>query len=209
MDKGYFISLEGMDGAGKTTAARLLKEKLEQDGLDVILTREPGGCKISEKIRELLLDPENKDMDPKTEALLYAASRSQHVKDTIRPALAQNKIVLCDRFLDSSLAYQGAARNLGMDVIESINDFGLEGFRPDLTLFFMVDEQTSKERIDTRGNPNRLDQESQDFHHKVRQGFLDLLKKQPDRFAVIQADKTPEENAQAAYEAVCQLIGKK
>lgn len=159
MQKGLFVALEGNDGAGKTTAAQALLKRLKKDGFDVVLSREPGGPVISEQIRSILLDPANKAMNPKTEALLYAASRTQHFYEVIQPALNEGKIVLCDRFLDSSIAYQGYGRNLGQNAIEEINDFGLNHQRPDLTLFFKVPLSISQKRMEKRGSLDRLDAE--------------------------------------------------
>lgn len=192
MEKGLLIVFEGNDGAGKTTAAKKTEAALKEASYDVILTREPGGSEKAEAIRRILLDPAMKGMDARCEALLYAASRCQHVQDTILPALSEGKIVLCDRFLGSSLAYQGAARDLGMEAVEALNDFGLQGLRPDLTLFLALDTEKSRERINARGNLNRLDQEDDVFHEKVRQGFDALIQSNPGKYAVIDASKDPD-----------------
>lgn len=202
---GVLITFEGNDGAGKTTAIEKVYERLKKDGADVILTREPGGSRIAEKIRDLLLDVNN-TMDPKTEALLYAASRREHLVSTILPALKKNQIVLCDRYLDSSLAYQGEGRNLGLKEIEELNDFGLEGFRPDLTLFFALDPKTEAKRMNQRGDLNRLDQEGMEFHQKVRDGFEKLLKQYPERIVAIDASKSKEEVQKEATDIVLKFL---
>lgn len=201
MEKGIMIALEGNDGAGKTTAARKLEQILMENGYKVLLTREPGGNPIAEQIRTILLDVQNEDMDARTEALLYAAARRQHLVQTILPALEQGTIVLCDRFLDSSLAYQGAGRNLGMDAIEQLNDFGLEGFRPDLTLFFSLDQETARKRMERRGGLDRMDQEQSEFHQRVRDGFEKLSHENPD-VVIIDAALPEEEVARSAWRAV-------
>lgn len=188
MEKGILITFEGNDGAGKSTALETITKALQSEGYPVLSTREPGGCVLGEKIRDLLLDPANA-MDPKTEALLYAASRREHLVKTIKTALEAGQIVLCDRFLDSSLAYQGAGRGLGLEEVEKLNDFGLEGFRPDLTLFFSLDQETEQQRVQQRGDMNRLDLESEAFHTRVRQGFETLQKKDPERIQIVDGSK--------------------
>lgn len=208
MQKGLFVALEGNDGAGKTTAAQALLKRLKKEGFDVVLSREPGGPAISEQIRSILLDPANKAMNPKTEALLYAASRTQHFYEVIQPALNEGKIVLCDRFLDSSIAYQGYGRNLGQNAIEEINDFGLNHQRPDLTLFFKVPLSVSQKRMEKRGNLDRLDAESLGFHQRVREGFDVLSTAHPEKTIIIDAQKSPEEVADQAYQAILDFISK-
>ncbi len=204
MENRMFV-FEGNDGAGKTTAAKAVKERLEKEGWDVLLTREPGGSPIAEQIRELLLSVSNA-MDPKTEALLYAAARREHLVSTLLPALEEGKIVLCDRFLDSSLAYQGKGRNLGLEEIEALNDFGLEGFRPARTLFFSLDLETEKKRMEERGDLNRLDLEPDSFHMKVREGFDQLMEKHPERYAIVDASKSREEVADQAYALIMEEL---
>lgn len=201
MKQGMMIAIEGNDGAGKSTAARAILEYYTQKDIPVLLTREPGGGLVSEQIREVLLHPQNA-MDSRTEALLYAAARREHLKTVIEPALKEGKIVICDRFLDSSLAYQGVARGLGIDTIEQLNDFALEGFRPDRTLFLAVDPQTAKERIEARGDLNRLDAESQEFHKKVREGFERCLARNPAQYVWIDASQSPQAVAGQAIEAI-------
>ena len=199
-----FITLEGPEGSGKTTAVKTAVEKLVALGYEVVQTREPGGTPISEQIRNVILDKSNTTMDPRTEALLYAASRRQHLVEKVWPAIKEGKIVICDRYLDSSLAYQGGARGLGVDNILNINSFATEGTFPDLTLLFDLDPKIGLERISKNANRevNRLDLEKLDFHNKVRQTFLELAKRYPDRYVVIDASKDREEVAQATMDAI-------
>lgn len=188
--RGYLITFEGPDGAGKTTVIDKLVQKLPENlQKRVLITREPGGSKISENIRTIILDPENKEMDDRTEALLYAAQRSQHVSEVIRPALAAGKIVLSDRFIDSSLTYQGVGRNLGIDEVKQINDFGTGGLEPDLTLFLDLDPAVGLARIEKEraGQEDRLEQEKLAFHQKVYDGYKELLKLYPDRIKKVDA----------------------
>jgi dTMP kinase len=189
MDKGIFISLEGPEGAGKTTIITMLMNELEQLGYQVTQTREPGGIEIAEKIRNVILDKSHTAMDPRTEALLYAAARRQHLVEKVNPALESGKIVLCDRFIDSSLAYQGHARGLGMDDVYSINKFAIGDRMPDLTIYFDIDPVIGLNRINQHDNRevNRLDLEDIQFHYKVREGYELLLKKFPDRMKKIDA----------------------
>lgn len=190
--KGTFISFEGPDGAGKST---VLKEILEKVGQEIkpqyIVTREPGGSKIAEKIRKIILDPENKQMADRTEALLYAASRSQLVEEVIKPALEAGKLVLSDRFIDSSLAYQGVGRSLGIDNVYEINKFATDGIMPDLTLFFDLDPEIGLQRIklERPDHEDRLEQEKINFHYKVYNGYQEINQKYANRIAVINANQ--------------------
>lgn len=194
MDKGIFISVEGPDGSGKTTIIQMLKEKLEKEGYEIVATREPGGIEIAEQIRQVILDPENTAMDPRTEALLYAAARRQHLTEKVKPALEKGKIVLCDRFVDSSLAYQGYARGLGIDEVYTINQFAIESMMPKLTLYFDVAPEIGLERISkNKGREvNRLDLEKLEFHQMVRQGYQLLAERFSDRIVTIDASKQLE-----------------
>lgn len=186
---GLFITIEGPDGAGKTSLIKALAPTLsEMLNSELMLTREPGGIPISEKIREVILDPQHVTMDERTEALLYAAARRQHLVEKVEPALEAGKVVLCDRFVDSSLAYQGAGRGIGMAEVASINEFACAGLAPDLTLYIDVDAETGLERIKkgrTSAELDRLDNESLSFHHRVREGYLQLLTENPDRIVKI------------------------
>lgn len=188
--RGYFVSFEGPDGAGKST---VLKEVLNQIGLELktqyLVTREPGGSKIAEKIRDIILNPANDKMDNKTEALLYAASRSQHVEEIIRPALKEGKVVFSDRYVDSSLAYQGAGRDLGIQKVKQINDFATDKLDPDLTFFLDLDPEVGLKRIEKLrpGQEDRLEQENLAFHKKVYAGFLKVKETYPERFVTVDA----------------------
>lgn len=192
--KGLFITFEGPEGSGKTTVIERLADKLKNSGYKVKLTREPGGCRISEDIRKVILDVNNKEMDSVTEALLYAASRRQHVIEVIKPHLEQGYIVICDRYLDSSLVYQGYARNLGIDNVLEINSQAIDGLFPDLTIFFDIKPNIGLGRIkDNKRNQNRLDLEQLDFHNKVYQGYLEVLNRFSDRIKSINADSSKED----------------
>lgn len=188
---GIFITVEGPDGAGKTSLIQTLVPILEQQlKNELIITREPGGIPISEEIRQVILDPKNTTMDDRTEALLYAAARRQHLVEKVLPALAANKVVLCDRFVDSSLAYQGAGRGLGMDEVASINNFATAGKLPDLTLYLDIESEKGLARIQKgrqTSEIDRLDQESLAFHKKVRGGYLSLVAEHQERIEVIDA----------------------
>ena len=199
-----FITFEGGEGSGKSSVMKLLAERLEKEGYSVVTTREPGGTPIAEEIRNVILDKKNTDMDPRTEALLYAASRRQHLVQKVWPALQEGKLVLCDRFLDSSLAYQGVARHLGVDEILNVNLFATEGKYPDLTLFFDLEPEIGLARIAANAGRevNRLDLEKMDFHKNVRSAFQDLAKRFADRYVVIDASQSFEKVFEDAYQAI-------
>jgi len=205
-----FITLEGPEGSGKTTAVETAVKKLEEMGYQIVRTREPGGTPIAEQIRNVILDKANTAMDPRTEALLYAASRRQHLVEKVWPALKEGKIVICDRYLDSSLAYQGAARGLGVENVLNVNLFATENTWPDLTLLFDIKPEIGLARISANSNRevNRLDLEKLEFHNKVREGFLSLAKRYPDRFVVIDASLSREEVAKATMEAILSRLCK-
>ena len=205
-----FITLEGPEGSGKTTAVNAACKKLEEMGYQIVRTREPGGTPIAEQIRNVILDKENTKMDPRTEALLYAASRRQHLVEKVWPAIKEGKIVICDRYLDSSLAYQGGARGLGVDNILNINLFATENTFPDLTLLFDIEPEVGLARIAANADRevNRLDLEKLDFHHKVRDTFLSLAKRYPERFVKIDASKSQEEVAKATLDAILERLCK-
>lgn len=189
---GKFITLEGPDGSGKSTIINLIEDYLKDKNIDYIITREPGGTQIGEKIRDLILDNNNTSMGPETEALLYAAARGQHVHEKILPALESGKTVICDRFLLSSLAYQGVGRKLGVERVKAINDFGLRGVYPDLILFFHIDPLVTLERKTNKLGGDRLEQEGSDFHNRVYNGYMELIKKYPENVKVIDATKSIE-----------------
>ena len=199
-----FITLEGPEGSGKTTAVNAAVRELEKLGYSIVRTREPGGTPIAEQIRNVILDKANTAMDPRTEALLYAASRRQHLVEKVWPAVKEGKIVICDRYLDSSLAYQGGARGLGVDNILNVNLFATENTFPDLTLLFDITPEEGLKRISANANRevNRLDLEKLEFHHKVRDTFLALAKRYPERFVIIDASKSRDEVAKATLDAI-------
>ena len=205
-----FITLEGPEGSGKTTAVEAAVKRLQEMGYEIVRTREPGGTPIAEQIRNVILDKGNTAMDPRTEALLYAASRRQHLVEKVWPALKEGKIVICDRYLDSSLAYQGGARGLGVDNILNINLFATENTWPDLTLLFDIKPELGLARINANADRevNRLDLEKLDFHNKVRDTFLGLAQKYPDRFVIIDASQSREEVAKATMEAILSRLCK-
>lgn len=189
MSKGFLVSLEGPEGAGKTSVLEALIPILEDRGIEVLSTREPGGVLIGEKIREVILDASHTEMDPKTELLLYIASRRQHLVEKVLPALAAGKLVIMDRFIDSSVAYQGFGRGLDKEAIDWLNEFATDGLKPDLTLYFDIEVEAGLARIATNSDReiNRLDMEGLDLHRKVRQGYLSLLEKEANRIVKIDA----------------------
>ena len=204
MMTGLFISFEGPEGAGKTTVLQEIVARLEAAGQDVVMTREPGGIPIAEKIREVILDSDHSAMDGKTEALLYAAARRQHLVEKIIPALEQNKIVLCDRFIDSSLAYQGVARDLGIDEVLHINLFAIEKYMPDCTIFFDVPPEVGLARIweDKEREQNRLDLEKLEFHEQVYKGYQEVIRLDRDRIQVVDARQSVAQVVENVWQIV-------
>lgn len=201
---GLFITLEGGEGAGKTTIANAVIDKLSTIGIETLYTREPGGIKIAEKIREVILDRDHTEMDCRTEALLYAAARRQHLVEKVKPAMDEGRIVLCDRFVDSSIVYQGYARGIGMDEVREINQFAIEGFMPDLTIFFDIKPEIGLARIaanDSR-EVNRLDLEGLAFHELVYEGYKKQAKMNPERIVSVDATNSVE----TLTDEVCALI---
>lgn len=189
-----FITFEGGEGTGKTTVINNLYNHLISLGYDVIKTREPGGSKISESIRGIILDVNNTEMDYKTEALLYAASRRQHLIEVVIPALNENKIVICDRYIDSSLAYQGYARGLGIEEVKKVNEYGIKGYWPDLTIYIDLDPSIGLYRIKSNNREvDRLDVEAISFHEKVREGYLKLMEMYPNRIKKIDGNVSLED----------------
>ena len=191
--QGILISIEGPDGAGKTTQISLLKQYLEQKGFACILTREPGGTKISEKIRHLILDKENSKMGAVTEMLLYSAARAQLVHEVIRPALEEGKVIICDRYVDSSAVYQGIARNLGVDTVYEVNEYAIQGIWPDLTIHLDLEAEEGIRRKKNQTELDRMELETMDFHKKVCEGYHTLAKRNPDRIKTINAMLSVEE----------------
>ena len=178
--KGLFIVMEGPDGSGKTTQINLLKEYLEEAGYECLITREPGGTVIGEEVRQLILNPEHKEMSPVTEMLLYAASRAQLVHEVIGPALEEGKIVISDRFVDSSIVYQGIARNLGISTVSAVNAPGIGIYRPDGIFFIDLSEEEGLRRKKEQKNLDRMEQEGIDFHHMVSEGYRKVLSGRPE-----------------------------
>ena len=178
--KGLFIVMEGPDGSGKTTQINLLKEYLEEAGYECLITREPGGTVIGEEIRQLILNPEHKEMSPVTEMLLYAASRAQLVHEVLGPALEEGKIVISDRFVDSSIVYQGIARKLGISTVSAVNAPGIGIYRPDGIFFIDLSEAEGLRRKKEQKNLDRMEQEGIDFHHMVSEGYRKVLSGRPE-----------------------------
>ena len=205
-----FITFEGGEGCGKSTVLRLIDERLRKKGYQTVVTREPGGTPIAEQIRNVILDKANTAMDARTEALLYAASRRQHLAEKVWPALKEGKLVLCDRYLDSSLAYQGGARNLGIENVLDVNRFATEDTYPDLTLLFDLEPELGLKRIAANASRevNRLDLEKLDFHTQVRATFHKIAAMFPDRFVIIDASKTLEEVVEDVYQVIMSRLKK-
>jgi len=208
--KGMFITFEGCEGSGKTSVLKRVIEELEKSNLPVLSTREPGGSRIAEEIRNIILDKKNVEEDPRTEALLYAAARRQHLVEIVIPALKEGKIVLSDRYLDSSLAYQGYARGIGIDEVFSINAFAIDKTFPDLTFYLDLAPEKGLERIEKNKDRevNRLDVEKLSFHKKVYEGYALLLKKYPERIVRIDASKTVEEETEEIVSIIKKRLSK-
>lgn len=199
--KGLFVTIEGPDGSGKSTVAQALKARLDQAGIDYCMTREPGGTAIAEKIRAIILDVDNEEMDARCEALLYAASRAQHTEKLIIPSLKEGKLVISDRYMLSSIAYQGAGRELGVDIVEKVNLFATQHLEPDLILFLDVDPITVLKRKAARAEQDRLELAGDDFHNRVYQGYQQAMKKAKN-VVIIDAKKSPEEVIDKAWAAI-------
>ena len=199
-----FITLEGPEGSGKSSAIEIVYKRLLEEGNEIIRTREPGGTPIAEQIRNVILNKENTNMDIRTEALLFAASRRQHLIEKVWPSLKEGKLVFCDRYLDSSLSYQGHARGLGIEEVLSVNLFATENTFPDLTLLFDIEPEIGLARIAKNNSRevNRLDVEKLEFHKRVREGYLILAKKYPERIVIIDASKPLEEVSELTYKAI-------
>jgi dTMP kinase len=197
--KGKFITLEGIEGSGKSTQISLLANHLKSLGIPVVLTREPGGTLIGEQVRKILLDPENTALDPKAELLLYAASRAQHLNEVILPHLGSPAVVLCDRFADATLAYQGYGRNLDIDLIRTLDRIVCEGLRPDITVLLDIDAATGVARARGRNDScgleteARFENEAIAFHERVRQGYLSLARQEPARIKVVDASRSMDD----------------
>ncbi|WP_003540795.1 dTMP kinase [Desulfotomaculum nigrificans] len=200
---GIFIVFEGVDGSGKTTQLSLLNKYLCANHIATYATREPGGTPLGEKIRELLLNPDFIDMQSRTEALLYAAARAQLVAQEIRPRLQQGTVVLCDRYIDSSLAYQGYGRGMDIDFLIKINQLGTGGLNPQLVILLDLPPEEGLIRSRKVGPADRLENEALDFHRRVRAGYLELARKNPDRYLVLDA----RESIQTLHQEICRVVG--
>ncbi len=206
-DSGIWVTLEGGDGSGKTTQANLLGQWLTDAGRTVVRTREPGGSEVGQLIRDIVLHHRG-DIAPRAEALLYAADRAHHVATVVRPALARGEVVLQDRYLDSSVAYQGAGRVLDGDEIRDLSLWAAEGALPDLTVLLDLDPESARVRLDSADKPfDRLEAEKTEFHARVRNAYLALAQAEPERFLVIDAAATPQAIAEQIRERVATLIG--
>ncbi|WP_270331327.1 dTMP kinase [Lapidilactobacillus dextrinicus] len=205
---GIFISFEGPDGAGKTTAIEVLLKKIATiTNKEVLVTREPGGSEIAEEIRQLILDPKHTEMDDWTEALLYAASRRQHLIEVIQPALAADQIVLCDRYVDSSIAYQGNGRQLGMEKVKQLNDFAIQGQLPQLTLYLDVPVEIGLQRVKKLGAGfDRLEGQELAFHQRVREAYLKLVEENEDRIALVDATQSIDDVVAKCFAKIQQLV---
>ena len=205
MKKGLFITFEGLDGCGKSTQIAYLRDYLQGKGFEVVVTREPGGCPISENIREILLDPQNRSMNMYTEALLYAAARAQLIDDVIKPAVAKGRVVLCDRFFDSSIAYQGYGRQMGEDIVRKFNYYAIEECVPDYTFFLDLPHEEAKRRMRKRTGKDRLEQEADEFFERIYEGFR-RISRQGDRFIRIDVSGTKQQTSSAIMQAADEII---
>lgn len=206
-NKGLFLVFDGPDGSGKTTASRAFVERLQGKGVNSELTREPGGTKIGEQIRDILLDNDNSEMVPLAEAFLYAAGRAQHVEEKIKPLIEKGVTVVSDRFVISSLAYQGEARGLGIDRVKDINDYAINGLTPDLTFFFAIDAEEALNRKFIGRTADRIENEGSKFHKKIYKGYQKAVKKEKN-VVVIDASKSPEEIVEQCWKAYKKFLKK-
>ncbi len=207
--KGMFISFEGTDGSGKTSVIKEVERYLKVAGYDVVITREPGGVSIAEQVRNVIHDVQNTEMDPICEAYLYAASRRQHLVQKVLPLLDEGKIVLCDRYIDSSLAYQGYARGIGIDKVKAINDFAVDGVYPDLTIFINVKPEIGIKRIlehQSTHEFNRLDREPSEFHKKTYEGYLELVKLFPERIKSVDGERNIKAVSMDCFKLIKDLL---
>ena len=206
---GTFITVEGPDGAGKTTQLQLLADHLKAEGYEIVMTREPGGTRIGNEIRSLILNPDFKEMDEMTEILLYAASRAQHVNELIRPALAAGKIVLCDRFIDASIAYQGYGLGYSIEQVQEINRQATNGLTPDRTYLFDLTVADSKRRMVERGALDRIEQRDDVFRQRVYEGFLTLAEQEPERIQLVDANHSIDDLQQILRQDVLTYLEKR
>jgi len=208
LKKGLFITFEGPEGCGKSTHAKLAAEELAARGFDVVLTREPGGTVVGEKLRAIILDAKNEQISKTTELLLFETARSQIVSEVILPALRRRKIVICDRFSDSTRAYQGYAGGMPLDKIESVDRIASNGVKPDLTLVMDIDAGTGLERAARKSVHDRMEKKGLSYHKKVRNGFLALARKEKKRIKVIKVRKNIDETFEAVYSEIARLLEK-
>ncbi|MCJ7826274.1 dTMP kinase [Patescibacteria group bacterium] len=206
--RGYFIVFEGSEGAGKSVQAELLANRLREEGYSVIATREPGGTRIGEQIRAITHNPENVDLDSVAESYLMAASRAQHVRERIEPALVAGHVVVCDRFVDSSIAYQGDGRKLGADTVAELNKLAVNGAIPDLVIILQVPFEVGLQRREKSAKKDRLDLQQKDFYHRVEEGYKSLAKKDPDRSIVIDGTLSAEDVAREVWTVVLKVLKK-
>ncbi|MGX8178866.1 dTMP kinase [Exiguobacterium artemiae] len=206
---GTFITVEGPDGAGKTTQLQLLADYLKAEGYEIVMTREPGGTRIGNEIRSLILNPDFKEMDEMTEILLYAASRAQHVNELIRPALEAGKIVLCDRFIDASIAYQGYGLGYSIEQVQEINRQATNDLTPDRTYLFDLTVADSKRRMVERGALDRIEQRDDDFRQRVYEGFLTLAEQEPERIQLVDANHSIDDLQQILRQDVLTYLEKR
>lgn len=208
-----FITFEGIEGSGKTTQIQMLSNRFEEEGIDHVLTREPGGTPIGDQVRKLVLNPANTDITPACELLLYAAARAQHLERVIRPALQEGRLVLCDRYLDATMAYQGYGRGLPLDLIVQLHDLEMLALKADVTVLFDLDARAALERARAReaggrDDETRFEQEDLAFHERVRSGYLNLARHEGERFTVIDARGTPAQVHERVHRAVSRLLGR-
>ncbi len=205
--KGFLISFEGTDGCGKSTQIRMLAEKLIKEGREVVVSREPGGCRIGEKIREILLDAENRELSPSCELLLYEAARAQHMQQIVFPALESGKVVILDRFIDSTYAYQAYGRGLDPAKVEAFNSFAISGRYPDVTLLLALAPNAAFERKGGRDEKDRMEQAGREFFQRVQIGFEEAAQKYPERIFVMNVESTREETHRKIYKQVKKILG--
>lgn len=207
MKKGLFITFEGIDGCGKSTQLAQAAKRLDAAGIPLIVTREPGGTPIAEKIRELLISPEHNEMATECELLLYLAARAQHVREKIFPALSDGKIVLCDRFQEATIAYQGFGRGLPVDLLHTINNFATQGLKPDLTFIFDITSSLSRARIDSMGKgKDRLEQNGEDFFDRIRTGYKKIAESEPQRVVLLDGTRSVSDLADIVYSKILSCI---
>ncbi len=206
MQNGLFITFEGTDGSGKTTQIKLAEAYIRENGYDVVLSREPGGTRISELIRDMVLDPANTEITPLTEMIMYAASRAQHVEQVIKPAIEQGKIVICDRFVDSSYAYQGCGRGVDLKAIADVNRVAVNGTVPDITFFLDIDPEIAITRRINATGADRIEQEKLDFHKRVHEGYRKLAILYPDRIKTIDAARSINEISEEIIDYLYEIL---